>query len=83
MKTLNTILKIVAALVAIAGIVYIIVTYGDKIAAWAKEQLAKCPCCSGKDEQDAPVEEAEEAPAEEEAAPVEEAFTADESDFVG
>ena len=44
MKTFNLIAKIVAALAAVAGIVYIVATYGDKIVAWAKRLLGKCEC---------------------------------------
>ena len=44
MKTVNTIVKILAAIAAVAGAVYLIATYGDKIVAWAKKLLAKCPC---------------------------------------
>ena len=44
MKTVNTIVKILTAIVAVAGAVYLIATYGDKIVAWAKKMLAKCPC---------------------------------------
>ena len=90
MKTVNTVLKVLAALAAVAGAVYVIATYGDQIVAWAKKLLAKCPChCS-----DAPVPEdfVEEAPAEEEVpaeeetvevAPTEDAPVADEADFEG
>ena len=56
MKTLNMILKLVTALAAVAGVVYIIATYGEQIVAWAKRTLAclpKCPDC-----QEAPVAEA-------------------------
>lgn len=46
MKVFTTILKILAALAAIAGIVYVIATYGDKIVAWAKKVLGcTCECC--------------------------------------
>lgn len=45
MKAVNIILKVLAALAAIAGIVYVIATYGDKIVAWAKKLLTGCPCC--------------------------------------
>ena len=41
MKTWETILKIVAALVAAAGIIFVIVTYGDKIVAWFKKLFSK------------------------------------------
>lgn len=92
MKALTNIVKLLTALAAVAGVVYIIATYGDKIVAWAKKLLGSCPCCENCDcectEEAAPVEEpaAEEAPAEEEA-PVEEVVieenepVADEADF--
>ena len=41
MKTFGIIAKIVAALLAVAGAVYVVATYGDKIVAWAKKML---PC---------------------------------------
>ncbi len=45
MKVVATILKILAALAAIAGVVYVIATYGDKIVAWAKKILSRsCQC---------------------------------------
>lgn len=97
MKAANTILKIVSALVFIAGAVFVVATYGDKIVTWAKKLLASCPCC--KEEateapaeeavaEEAPVEEAaEEAPAEEtpveEAPAEEEEIVANEADFEG
>lgn len=45
MKIFNTVMKVVAALAAVAGAVYVIATYGDKIVAWAKKLLGKCCCC--------------------------------------
>ena len=80
MKTVNTIVKILSALAAVAGAVYIIATYGEQITAWAKKTLAslpQCPCCKDDAAEEAPAEApaAEEAPAEEPAAvevPVEE-----------
>ena len=45
MKVFNTVMKILAALAAIAGAVYVIATYGDKIVAWAKNLLGRCECC--------------------------------------
>ncbi len=76
MKAFNTIVKILTALAAVAGAVYVVATYGDKIVAWAKEVWAKmpqCPCSQDAEPVEEVVEEpaAEEAPAEE-AAPVEE-----------
>ena len=50
MKAVKIIAKILAALAAIAGVVYVIATYGDKIVAWAKNLLnrTKCNCtCEG------------------------------------
>ena len=44
--SMKIVLKILTALAAIAGIVYVIATYGDKIVAWAKKILASCPCCN-------------------------------------
>lgn len=48
MKAFNTIVKILTALAAVAGAVYVAATYGDQIVAWCKKVLAslpKCPCC--------------------------------------
>ena len=41
MKVFNVIVKIVIALAAIAGAIYVAATYGDKIVAWAKKLLNK------------------------------------------
>ena len=85
---MKTVLKILTALAAIAGIVYIIATFGDKIVAWAKTLLPSC-------EPEVEVEVVTEAPAEEEAeeilaeedAPIEEVIVeeaapvAEDSDF--
>ena len=77
MKTVNTVLKVLTALAAVAGAIYVIATYGDKIVAWAKKLLASCPCtgnvedcadCECECECECACEEAaEEAPATEEA----------------
>lgn len=40
MKGLSTVLKILAAVIAIAGLVYVVVTYGDKIAEAVKSAVA-------------------------------------------
>ena len=83
MNCFKTVMKILTALAAVAGIIYIIATYGDKIVAWAKKLLESCPCkCKVEDCCDCECEcdckcdcgcacECEEAPAEE-AAPAEE-----------
>lgn len=94
MKAMNTIIKVLTALAAIAGVIYIVATYGEQIVAWCKktlESFPKCPCCV-KDE--AAEEIVEEATAEEaaeeivaEEVPVEEVVVedhepvADEADF--
>ena len=62
---MNAIVKILTALATIAGIVYVIATFGDKIVAWAKKMLPTCEV-----EVEVEAVEAEEAPAEE-AAPAE------------
>ena len=46
MKIAATIGKILAAVAAVAGAVYLIATYGDAIVAWAKKFL-NCSCCRG------------------------------------
>lgn len=48
MKVTKLIAKIVVALAAVAGAVYVIATYGNQIVAWCKKVLASLPCC--KDE---------------------------------
>lgn len=75
---MKTALKILSALAAIVGVVYVIATYGDKIVQWAKNLLASCPCCNNECEV---VEEdfVAEEPAAEEAAPVQEAAPAEEA----
>ena len=60
MKVANTIIKILTALAAVAGVVYIVATYGEQIVAWCKatlEKLPKCPMCTEEaDEDDAEIE---------------------------
>lgn len=94
MKATNIIIKIVAALAAVAGVVYVIATYGDKIVAWAKKMLGKCECdceececegceeCCSECEGCEQTEETEEAEEEAEEVVVEEtAVVAEEKDF--
>ena len=90
---MKTAAKLLAALAAITGVVYVIATYGDKIVAWAKKLLASCPCkadetvdveCAEEDiAEEAPVEEApaEEVPAEEAPVVEETEPVAEEADF--
>ncbi len=90
MKIFATVMKILAALAAVAGVVYLLATYGDKLVAWAKKTLCLCDecccdddCCCGEGDCECCEEaeacecccEAEEAPAVE--APAEEATEAD------
>lgn len=44
MKVFSNIVKILTALAAIAGAVYVVATYGDQIVAWCKKTLASFPC---------------------------------------
>ena len=91
---MKTVFKLLTALAAIAGAVYVIATYGDKIVAWAKSILPTCPCncdCDGEctcnaedvaeETVEAPAEEAAEEVIEEEV-PAEEAPVVDESEPV-
>lgn len=76
MKSINTILKVISALAAVVGAVYIVAVYGDKIVAWAKQLMGyntepvatlhfTTPESADKPE-DAPASQAEDAaPAEE------------------
>ena len=67
MKAMNTIIKILTAIATIAGVVYIIATYGEQIVAWCKktlESLPKCPACE-EAEAEVEVEIEVEEPAEE------------------
>ncbi len=66
MKVLGNILKILAALAAIAGVIYVIVKYGDEIVAWTRKTVSKyCPCCCTKAVSAEEVQPAEEQVAEE------------------
>lgn len=69
MKVFANIVKVLTALAAVAGAVYVIATYGEQIVAWAKKTLAAFPCPKCEEEEIAVEEVAvEEAPAEEAAA---------------
>ena len=47
MKIWKTIASVVVTLAAIAGVVYVIATYGERIVAWARNLLNRfsCDCC--------------------------------------
>ena len=75
---MKAIIKILTALAAVAGVIYIVATYGEQIVAWCKKTLAslpKCPSCEEAEEEvveDITVEDPAEEPAAEEVAEVEE-----------
>lgn len=41
MKTFNKVIKAIAIIAAIVGIIYIVAVYGDKIVAWAKRTTSR------------------------------------------
>lgn len=45
MKVFSVIAKLLVALAAIAGAIYVAATYGDKIVAWCKKLLGSFQCC--------------------------------------
>ena len=93
MKPFETTMKILAALAAVAGVIFVLAAYGDKIVAWAKKILAKCPYHScdiieftpaedfDEETEFAPAAPAAEEPAEEVAAPAGDEPVAEETDF--
>lgn len=92
MKTFNSIMKVLAVLAAVAGTIYVIAAFGDKIVAWAKRVIGCCPWDEGMEEEtaeEAPAAEeekteaAEEAPAAEEKTVEDNVPTANEEDFEG
>ena len=68
MKTFNSIMKVLAVLAAVAGTIYVIAAFGDKIVAWAKRVIGCCPWDEGMEEESAEEPAAPETPAEEPAA---------------
>ena len=63
MKIVAAIAKILAALAAVIGAIYLLATYGEQIVAWCKKTIAslpQCPCAECNDEPAAEVEAAEE-----------------------
>ena len=92
MKTFNSIMKVLAVLAAVAGTIYVIAAFGDKIVAWAKRVIGCCPWDEGMEEETAPetpaaeeekTEATEEAPAAEEKTVEDNVPTANEEDFEG
>lgn len=69
MKVFANVVKILTALAAVAGAVYVIATYGEQIVAWAKKVLASFPCPECEEAEvveEVAAEEAVEEPAAEE-----------------
>ena len=64
MKTWEVVLKIVAALLVVAGVIFVIITYGDKIVAWFKRMFGQSEVTIYEDEE-FDIEEAPEDAAEE------------------
>ena len=62
----NTIVKLVTALAAVVGAIYIVATYGDKLVEWAKSIMGCCHCKSAMNTPTAPAEDfvSEDAPQE-------------------
>ncbi|MBE6959542.1 MAG: hypothetical protein E7448_02320 [Ruminococcaceae bacterium] len=82
MKVFGIVIKIVAALAAIAGIAFVVVKYGDQIVAWFKKTFGGLFCCNC--ECDCDCDCCEETSAEEISEVVEEgAVVAAEADFEG
>lgn len=80
MKTFKIVAKIVVALAAVAGAVYVFATYGDKIVQWCKDMLKRLPCkccCAEEDFCDNSTEETVIAE------PEEGTVVAEEADFEG
>lgn len=76
MKAFETVVKILTALAAVAGAIFLLATYGEKIVDWAKKILASCPCKAAPAEEAAP-EAAEAEPAAAEEAPAAEEVPAE------
>lgn len=70
---MKTAIKILTALAAVAGAVYVIATYGDKIVEWAKKILNSLPKCPSCEEAEVAAEEVAVEEVTAEAAPAEEA----------
>ena len=93
MKAFKIVAKILVALAAVAGAVYVFATYGDKIVAWCKEMLGrlnncccKCECecdCNCDCDCDECAEQAAEEVTPAEGSPAEDAPVAEETDFEG
>ena len=50
MKTFSNIMKVLTVLATIAGLIYVIIKYGDKIVEWTKQTFGKYFCCCCQDD---------------------------------
>lgn len=86
MKVWKTIASVVVALAAVAGVVYVVATYGDRIVAWARNLLNRCncTCCCDCDCEECDCEcDCEECECECCCEEAEEAVVAEQNDFEG
>ena len=49
MNAFSVLLKILAAAMVIAGVVYVVIVYGDKIMGFVKKLLGRTGCCTCDD----------------------------------
>ena len=64
MKTFNAVLRVLAALAAVAGAIYLVATYGERIVAWCRQIWSRMPQCPVCEEAEAVQETETEIPAE-------------------
>ena len=76
MKTAKILIKLAAAVAAIAGIAYLVVKYMDKITEWLNKVCPACPFCKDEPEVE-PVDAEVDVAAEEPAAPADPVETPD------
>ena len=57
MKIVSAVAKVLAALTAVVGAIYLLATYGEQIVAWCKKVMANLPTCPCCDEAEEPVVE--------------------------
>ena len=62
MKIVSVVAKVLAALAAAVGAIYLLATYGEQIVAWCKKVMANLPTCECCNEAEPVAEEAPAAP---------------------
>ena len=63
MKIVSVVAKVLAALAAAVGAIYLLATYGEQIVAWCKKVMSSLPTCECCNEAEPVAEEAPAAPA--------------------